>query len=502
MKPWLGLIVLCSAPLQAQPLPALASSARLMPTGNSSILTSFGESLAATNDTLVVGAPSWSVDGVRTGAVFLFDRSTGLERARIHPTGAASGDNFGQSVAVAGNLLFVGASSSDMFGDGSGAVFVYELDSRSLVTVLAGQDTDGGDQFGRSLAVSGDTLVVGARWAADLLGAVYLFDTQTLTQQRVFRGLVSVGSGFGYSVALDNNLLVVGAPFDSSLVNSGGACFVFDRLSGNLLATLRLELVTASDTFGVSVAIDSATVFVGAPGDDDADRDAGAVWRFSGPAWQQADAIFSPLPTEFGRFGSRLTIGAGGLLVAASGEEFPPADSGAVYLYDLDRSEPIFRLVSSGGATSSERLSGGLLLDGSRIYVATDPYAALLSFTPPLVAESPRSTIAGPMPEAVSFRVWPVLPDAPSYQWRHDGMNLYDGGGIEGSGTPTLTIIAGPDDIGRYDCVLTAGDQTEISGSAVLGFRPNPCPSDINMDGQLTFFDVTAYLAEFNRGCP
>ncbi|MEQ8317846.1 MAG: FG-GAP-like repeat-containing protein [Phycisphaerales bacterium] len=87
------------------------------------------------------------------------------------------------------------------------------------------------------------------------------------------------------------------------------------------------------------------------------------------------------------------------------------------------------------------------------------------------------------------------------YQWRRDGVDLVDGGGVSGSMTPTLTIDATIEDVAAYDVMVTnvAGDT--VSQPGVLAVRPNPCPADFDGDGSLTLFDFLAFQNAFDAGC-
>ena len=145
----------------------------------------FGYAVAVYGDTALVGAPRHEVSGVATaGAAYVFVRSAGawIAEAKLTATGAAAGDNFGNSVALSGDVALVGAPGRDTAGAadvGAAYVFVRSAGSWIMQAMLGADDAAAGDDFGLSVALSGDTALVGAPYhptsgAVDS-GAAYVF---------------------------------------------------------------------------------------------------------------------------------------------------------------------------------------------------------------------------------------------------------------------------------------------------------------------------------------
>ena len=143
----------------------------------------FGRSAAISGDTVVVGAPfedSIASGAVDSGAAYVFVRSTGLwsQQAYLKASNIGAGDQFGDSVAISGDTLVVGAWLEDSHATGvdgnqaddstqhAGAAYVFVRGAGvwSQQAYLKASNTGTGDLFGGSVAVSGDTVVVGARW--------------------------------------------------------------------------------------------------------------------------------------------------------------------------------------------------------------------------------------------------------------------------------------------------------------------------------------------------
>jgi hypothetical protein len=284
----------------------------------------FGVSVALDGDTLAVGAfgegsAAAGVGGDETnnsrfeaGAVYVFVRSgtSWSQQAYLKASNTGDGDQFGLSVAVDGDTLTVGAPFEDSAATGVGGdetndsagaagavyLFVRSGTSWSQQAYIKASNTDASDQFGRSVALDGDTLAVGAigeasgvtgvggdetNNSASFAGAVYVFvrsGTSWSQQAYAKASNTDASDEFGRSVALDGDTLAVGArQEDSGATGVGGdetndsatragAVYVFVRnaASWSQQAYLKASNTDAEDRFGTSVALDGDTLAVGA----------------------------------------------------------------------------------------------------------------------------------------------------------------------------------------------------------------------------------------------
>ncbi|MBK8467291.1 MAG: VCBS repeat-containing protein [Chloracidobacterium sp.] len=296
----------------------------------------FGNKVAISGDTVVVGAPSEdsSTTGVNStpdegssnsGAAFVFTRTAGVwtQQAYLKPTAIGTtqtNDGFGYSVAVSGDTLVVGArfedssttgvnSTPDESSSNSGAAYIFTRSAgvwtqQAYLKPAAVGTTQAGDEFGWSVAVSGDTVVVGA-WQEDSSttgvnsspdesslssGASYIFTRSAgvWTQEAYLKpaavGTTQANDIFGDSVAVSGDTVIVGATFENSSttgVNStpnessgnAGAAYVFTRSAGvwtqeAYLKPAAVGTTQSGDDFGTSVAVSGDTVVVGAPFED------------------------------------------------------------------------------------------------------------------------------------------------------------------------------------------------------------------------------------------
>jgi hypothetical protein len=250
----------------------------------------FGGAVAVDGDTIVVGAIrddqfSLSSTPTQRGTVYVFERTAGRweETARLEPAASAVGDLFGYYLALEGNTLIASAARASTTTTASGAVHVFEREARTWHerATLQPSTPIRNSLFGEAVAIAGDTVAVSSLegiGSADEAGAVYVFvrrDSGWDEQQRLQAEPPAGGAYFGYRIALSGDTLVVGAPSpDLLLVTPHGQVSVFDRVGErwSRTAVLTAAVPRPSDYFGASVALNGSTLLVGASGDPSGSR--------------------------------------------------------------------------------------------------------------------------------------------------------------------------------------------------------------------------------------
>jgi uncharacterized repeat protein (TIGR01451 family) len=211
--------------------------------------------------------------------VFVRSGTTWTLQQRLTPSSGADGDNFGLSVSVYGDSLVVGAPGSiQSYPEVPGSAFVFAR-SGSVWTEqqrLTASDAAIADRFATSVSMSADTVVVGAPEhdtpAGANAGAAYVFVRSggTWTEQQALAASDGAASdAFGASAAIDGDTVVVGAPQPESPVGAGSA-YVFVRSGATWAEEQKLATSdgAAGDGGGTAVAVSANTAVVGAPGDD------------------------------------------------------------------------------------------------------------------------------------------------------------------------------------------------------------------------------------------
>ena len=252
----------------------------------------FGLSVSVSGDTAVIGAFGDDDAGSTSGSAYVFVRDGGSwsQLAKLTAAGAAAGDQFGLSVSVSGDTAVVGAFGDDDAGSTSGSAYVFVRDggSWSQLAKLTAAGAAAGDQFGRSVSVSGDTAVIGA-WLDDdggsNSGSAYVFvrgGGSWSQQAKLTAADAAAGDQFGFSVSVSGDTAVVGAAGDDDAGSTSGSAYVFVRSGGawSQQAKLTAADAAAGDLFGWFVSLSGDTAVIGAFGDDDAGSNSGSAYVF------------------------------------------------------------------------------------------------------------------------------------------------------------------------------------------------------------------------------
>ena len=367
----------------------------------------FGYAVAVDGNTAVIGAyqddreddamtPDVDERAVDSGAAYVFTRVEGVweKRAKLTASDGEAYDNFGISVAVSGDTIVIGASGDD--GDGaadSGSVYVFLKPSAgwagwkdladdakdALTAKLTASDAAPLDYFGHSVAVSGETVLVGASQDDDEVkaledsGSAYIFVkpasnggwTDATETAKLTASDAADDDYFGTSVALDGDTAVIGAPGDDDYGIDSGSAYVFVKPdSGWTNTSTQTAKLTdsdgeAGDQFGISVAVDDDTVVIGAYLDDDNGADSGSAYVFvepdTGNSWadwddlpqtvedknvKDKDALTAKLtpaaaaPLDF--FGYSVAVDIDTVVVGAYGDDDNGDESGSGYVFTRD----------------------------------------------------------------------------------------------------------------------------------------------------------------------
>jgi hypothetical protein len=297
----------------------------------------FGNSVAISGNNVLVGAIWDDTGATNAGAAYLFDGTTGsLLRTFLNPTPSQS-DWFGNSVAISGNNVLVGAFMDHTGGINPGAAYLFDGTTGSLLRTFLNPTPAIGDYFGNSVAISGNNVLVGAPnddTGATNTGAAYLLNGTTGSLLRTFLNPTPApGDQFGSSVAISGNNVLVGTPLDDTGATDAGAAYLFDGTTGSLLRTFLNPTPAGGDAFG-SVAISGNNVLVGAPNDDTGATDAGAAYLFDGTTGSLLQTFLNPTPANVDQFGSSVAISGNNVLVGAPKDDTGAADAGAAYLFD------------------------------------------------------------------------------------------------------------------------------------------------------------------------
>ncbi|MEQ1858794.1 MAG: choice-of-anchor D domain-containing protein [Chthoniobacteraceae bacterium] len=348
----------------------------------------FGTAVAADGNTVVIGTPFAVTPALDSGGVYVFGAPFAPEPDTLFHSIPAGGAGFGTSVALSGTLMVVGAPDDDTGATDAGSASVYDLSSGTPtvpVFTLLNPSPAMNDRFGRSVAISGTRVAVGAyqddTGAIDA-GSAYVYDltsgTPTVPVVTLNNPGPAAGDRFGFAVAISGTRVVVGAYQEDTGETDSGSAYVYDLTSGTPAVpvfTLNHPSPETAANFGFSLAIDGLRVVVGAYLNDTGADDAGSAYVYdlgSGTPTVPAFVLHNPGPEVDDRFGNSVGISGTRVVVGAAGDATGAEDAGSVYVYDLSGGTPtapaftlnnpapeVFGLFGTAVAVSGRRVVGG-----------------------------------------------------------------------------------------------------------------------------------------------
>ena len=245
----------------------------------------FGRAVAISGQMVVIGADQDDDDGSRSGSAYVFDISTGQELFKLTASDGEANDLFGCSVAISGDLALVGSLGDDDNGSASGSAYLFDITTGTELLKLTAPDGSKGDEFGQAVAIRGDVAVVGA-WGKNVVGSnsgtAYVFDVTTGQQTLTLTPNDAAGGDwFGRSVAIGEDEVVIGSfHHDTYGYSDAGTAYVFDLTTGKQTRKLAASDASLSDWLGRSVGISGGLALVGASLDDDLGASSGSAYLF------------------------------------------------------------------------------------------------------------------------------------------------------------------------------------------------------------------------------
>jgi hypothetical protein len=337
----------------------------------------FGFAVALAGDTVVVGSPFDDDVGIDAGAVYVFARTESGwgQQTELFASDAATSDLLGWSVAIAGNKVLAGAPQKSGTAEFAGAAYVFTRvgSTWSPEGKLAAADAQANDYFGYALALRGSTAAIGAPLDSSqesVAGATYLFRraSDAWVQDCELNALnTQPGDQFGFSVALTDSLLVAGAPYnDQTFGFDNGAAYTFSLPSPN-----GPPVADASATVTEVVSVNRVDAVVTLDGSQSSDPDNDAltyVWSAGGTEIAASSPASVTLPV--GTHELALTVSDGSLTstTAFAVTVVLPPNRPPV----ADASATVAEVLSANGVDAV------VTLDGSR---SSDPDNDALTYT-------------------------------------------------------------------------------------------------------------------------
>lgn len=337
----------------------------------------FGYAVAQSGDLVVVGAHFEDGAGTNRGAAYVYHAGTGSEIFKLTADDAGDNDRFGLTVAVSNRLCIVGAPEEDGAGTNRGAAYVFDLLTGEQLFKLTATDAADGDQFGYCVAISGKRAIIGA-WRAEETGlpsgadrgAAYVFDLTTGTE---ITKLIASDAGdadyFGTSVAIHGNTALVGAYREDGPGMNRGAAYLFEIDTATEIAKLTASDAGDEEFFGRSVALNDRTILVGAHRDSGAGSNRGAVYVFDFDSLEERFKLTASDAADNDEFGFAASLSGDLALVGAHLEAGTGGTHrGKAYAFDVTTGEELATFTASD-SDDFDRFAISVSLEGNRAFV-------------------------------------------------------------------------------------------------------------------------------------
>ena len=346
----------------------------------------FGNSVSLSGNLAIVGANNNDDQGTDSGSAYVFEQINDewIQQAKLTADDGARTDRFGSSVSISGDFAIVGAFLDDDNGTDSGSVYVFERINDEWIqhAKLTADDGASGDNFGRSVGISGNFAIVGADGDDDngaSSGSAYVFERLSgawMQRSKLTASDGENGDRFGYSVSIYGNFCIVGAVWDDDNGVNSGSAYVFEKPYGGWVDMTETAKLTAidgeySDSFGGSVSISGNFAIVGADGDDDNGASSGSAYIFERIAdeWMQKSKLLASDGASTDRFGGAVSIYGDIAIVGAVNNYANGTRAGAAYIFERPVSGWV-DMTETGKVSARDGVSGDIF--GSSVSMSGD----------------------------------------------------------------------------------------------------------------------------------
>lgn len=353
----------------------------------------FSSSLTASGNRAILGAWGDDINGVASvGSAYIYEKIDGTwtEQIKLLASDGQEEDYFGYAVGISGNVAVVGAYLDNDQGLNAGAVYIFNFNGNTWVQSAKIYASDGGsgDLFGRSIAIEGNRMVIGADgdwFNGTAAGSAYIFENQGGNWIETAHLSPSDGVNydrFSHCVAISGDRVLIGAKDHDFLGPASGAAYVF-KYNGSVWIQENKLMASdgaMNDAFSCSVAIDGTQILIGSCQDQNGSESGAAyVFNFNGSSWTQTQKLTAPDAVPGLTFGRKVDLDNDNLLVGADRDNTMAMSSGAAYLFHNNGSNWIFnsKMIASDGAAFADFGVNLVLTENEALIGATNDNGAV-----------------------------------------------------------------------------------------------------------------------------
>jgi hypothetical protein len=317
-----------------------------------------------------------------TGSAYIFTRTgtTWTQQAKLIPLDGIVSDEFGFSVSISGDTALIGASYAGNAWSGLAYVFKRTGTTWAQEAELSASDGQPEDQFGWSVAISGDTAVVGSVYDENRTGSTYVYTRTGSTwteQQKLTASDAALEDAFGVSVAIDQDTIIVGAGWKDTFI---GAAYIYKRSGTTWTQEAKINASdgTNGNEFGMAVSISGDLVAVGARF---VNTWTGAAYIYSrtGTTWTEEARINASDGEYFDQFGWSIAIDGNYVIAGAPGETSPYTGAAYIFWKPIPKL-PVLSIILKGGLGLSIRVDNTGAVNATNVNVTCTVTGGLILF--------------------------------------------------------------------------------------------------------------------------
>ncbi len=308
----------------------------------------FGNSVSIKGESVLIGE---SCQGypyeTDYGAAYIFSKDNNgkwNQETKLSPAKGFINNFFGCSVSLDKDTALIGASGDNIKGVDTGSAYIFKYNGTGWYQqeMLIPNDSEWGDNFGISVSLDGDTALIGSMSDNDK-GSAYIFKfngTNWNQQAKLIPSNSSDCSRFGYSVSIDKDTALIGAPIGN------GSVFVFEYDGNSWIQHAKLKSFSQKNgaNFGYSVSIDKDTAIIG-----EIYSHSAYVFRRYGSKWIEEEKL-SPADGSRNFFGCSVSIDEDTALIGAENDRKNVSLSGAAYIFMRDKTNPYVEIINPKSA--------------------------------------------------------------------------------------------------------------------------------------------------------
>lgn len=342
----------------------------------------FSSAVALSGDRVLIGAQFDDDNGNQSGSAYVFDLDGIWQQSQKLTTQGAVDDNFGYALSLDGDRALIGAPFDNDNSSNTGAAYIFDYINGGWSQPIKLISSDAYINFGMALSLSGDKAVIAANrigFSDSGLAYVFEFNGTTWIETVILESDSPQSDEFGFSVDIFGDRILVGTPFDIENGIKSGSTYVYDLISGIWQQTDKLIPADGQldDLFGSSVSLFANRVLIGAyTKDDDINglSRAGAAYIFdydvNNDMWIETKLQIDDLHNQ-DFFGSSVDLGNNRAVVGARNGFANGPQRGYAYVYDFDVTSEIWNGVKifASDSTSLDNFGNSVSLDGDRVLV-------------------------------------------------------------------------------------------------------------------------------------